>query len=298
MREFADLGIALGDDRPGIGWLMAGQRRRLRALDPPDGDAALFLARRGGRAVGRLTAHRQAANQESDAEGCFGFLVIEGPDDLDVARGLLDAAASWLADRGCTSLLGPLSWTSSDEAGVLVAGHDEPPITGRAWTPPWYGPLLEAAGLEVADEMCSYRLAVEVGAGAVALTPAAFAVPAELQRFADPALLLRHPGSGGSVVAVPDVAGGLAVGRAGDRPRGAWSLARQARTRAWTGCVVLAVDGPESVLIPGLCAAARRAGYSWVLSPWAPDARRPVMRHRLYRIGVEPPSRLEPDGGN
>ena len=300
MREFVDLGITLGGDRPGIGWSMAEQRRRLRNLDPPGGDAALLLARRGGRAVGRLTAHRQAAGQASGGEGSFGFLVIERQGDLDVLEGLLDAAGSWLVDRGGTTLLGPLSWTSSEEAGVLVAGHDEPPVTGRAWTPPWYGALLEAAGLAVADEMCSFRLSAEVegGAGAAALTPAAFSVPRELMRFADPALLLSHPGGGGSVVAVPDVVGGLAVGRAGERGRGAWSLASQARRRAWTGCVVLAVDGPESVLIPGLCAAARRAGYAWVLSPWAPDGRRPVMRHRLYRTDVASAGTLEADGGN
>jgi hypothetical protein len=90
-------------------------------------------------------------------------------------------------------------------------------------------------------------------------------------------------------MAVPDVAGGLADAGAGDaggtRPaaRRAWSMARQARRREWAGCVVTAVDGPESVLIPALCAAAGRAGYLWVLSPWAPaDHEPPVLRHRLY----------------
>ncbi len=91
------------------------------------------------------------------------------------------------------------------------------------------------------------------------------------------------------MVAVPDVAGGLAgAGPARAKTgRRAWSMARQARRRDWAGCVVTAVDGPESVLIPGLCAAAGRAGYQWVLSPWAPtDDVEPVMRHRLYRGDV------------
>ena len=105
-------------------------------------------------------------------------------------------------------------------------------------------------------------------------------------RFADPALLLTLPDGAGSVVAVPDVAGGLAPAGGGGRGRGAWSMAKQARRREWAGCVVTALDGPESVLVPGLCAAAAAAGYEWVLSPWAPDDRDPVMRHRLYRGDV------------
>jgi hypothetical protein len=166
---------------------------------------------------------------------------------------------------------------------VLVEGNAQPAATGRAWNPAWYGGLLESSGLEAAEDLCSYRLAAIDDAGAARLAPEPFAVPADVGRLADPALLLVLPGDGGSVVAVPDLAGGL-----GEGGRRAWALARQARRRDWAGCVVTALDGPESVLIPGLCAAAGRAGYQWVLSPWAPDDRAPVMRHRLYQghVGV------------
>lgn len=275
-REFADLAIALGAHHPGAGWLLAGQRRRLLA-PPADGhEAALLLARRDGRPVARLSAHRQA-----DGEGCFGFLAVEGPGDGDAVGALLAAAARWLADRGADTLIGPVSWTAAEEAGVLVAGNDQPAVTGRAWTPAWYGDLLEAAGLAVAEEQWSYRLAA--GGNGPTLAPADLVVPSDVNRFADPALLLSDPDSGASVVAVPDLAGGL---DGGGRRRRAWSLARQARRREWAGCVVTALDGPPEVLIPGLCAAAGRAGYQWVLSPWAPDDQAPVMRHRLYRGAV------------
>jgi hypothetical protein len=272
-REFADLAIALGAHHPGAGWLLAGQRRRL--LAPPAGrEAALLLARSDGRPVARLSAHRQA-----DGEGCFGFLAVEAPSDLDAVMALLAAAAQWLSDRGADTLIGPVSWTAAEEAGVLVAGNDQPAVTGRAWTPAWYGELLEAAGLAVGEEQCTYRL--PAGGEGPSLARADLMVPSDVNRFADPALLLRDPDSGGSVVAVPDLAGGLDGGG-----RRAWSLARQARRRDWTGCVVTALDGPPEVLIPGLCAAAGRAGYQWVLSPWAPDGRTPVLRHRLYRGDV------------
>lgn len=270
-RDFADLAVALCAEHPGAGWLLAGQRRRLQSQPPPRGEASLLLARRAGRPIARLSAHRQA-----DGEGCFGFLAVEGPGDGDAVLALLQAAATWLAGQGADTLVGPLSWTAAEEAGVLVEGHDQPAATGRAWNPPWYAELLEAAGLTVIDELCTYRLAA--GGDGPDLAPADLVVPSDVGRFADPALLLADPASGGSVVAVPDLAGGL-----GGERRSAWSMARQARRRDWRGCVVTALDGPPSVLVPGLCAAAGRAGYQWVLSPWAPDDHISVMRHRLYR---------------
>ena len=295
-REFADLAVAQSGGHPGAEWLLAGQRRRLRTVAPPGGQAALLLARRNGRPVARLSAHRQV-----DGAASFGFLAVEGPADADAVAALVAVAVEWgagslsqpssesspeswsqsMSEAGSARLIGPLSWTAAEEAGVLTEGHKRPAATGRAWNPPWYGAVLEAAGLEVAEERGTFLLSAVDDGSAPALVPASFAVPADVGRLADPALLLAEPDGRGSVVAVPDLAGGLS--RGGGR-RGAWSMASQARRRDWVGCVVTAWDGPEAVLIPGLCAAAARAGYQWVLSPWAPDDRPPVLRHRLYRL--------------
>ena len=274
--DFVDLAVALGDGHPGVEWLLAGQRRRLRTVLPPGGEAARLLARRDGRPVARITAH-----QQDDGEGSFGFLAIAGPGEVDAVRALLAAAARWLGERGAETVIGPLSWTAADEAGVLVVGNDEPAATGRPWNPPWYADLLETSGLEPAEDRGSYWLAAEDDGAAPRLTPAPFAVPADVGRWADSTLLLAWPDGEGSIVAVPDIAGSLAR-----VPRGAWSMARRARRRDWAACVVISVDGPESVLVPGLCAAAARAGYRRVLSSWAPDDRPAVMRHRLYRASV------------
>ena len=277
-RQFLDLPFVLAAGPPDGAWLLWRQRRRLTSRRHPlvvaGGEVAYFLARRQGRPVGRLTAHTEPGGRE----GRFGFLVIEGPDDIDVARALLGQAARWLAERGCGDVIGPMSFTAAEEAGVLIEGHDLPPVTGRAWTPPWYAGVLEAAGLTAREELTSYRLPASERAGAVALERVELAVPVDLAPFADPALMLGLAGNRGAVVAVPDVGPALGTGRV----RGAWSLARRARQRMWEGCVITAIDGPEDVLVPALCAAAGEAGYRWVLSPWAPPGTAPVLRHRLY----------------
>jgi hypothetical protein len=290
MRQFLELPVALGGFPPGGDWLLATQRRRLRAGCPPQEGAAavLLLAYRAGRPVGRMTAHVV----EPGSEARFGFMVVEGAGDADVVAALLAGAAGWAGERGRTTIIGPMSWGPQDEAGVLVAGHDGPVVTGRAWTPAWYGDLLAGAGLTPLEELRSYRLpaggAGPAGTGLRSRAP--LVVPGEMAPYVDPELLLSGADGEGAVVAVPDIAGAMAE-RADGRgaTRGAWSMARRARKRTWEGCVVIALDGPEEVLIPSLCASAGRRGYQWVLSPWAPPGTEPVtpvMIHRLYTGAV------------
>ena len=70
--------------------------RRLNAFFK-HGEAQLFLARRDGRVVGRISAQIDTAFNEfhANAWGMFGFLELE--DDPEAAAALLDAAAAWLA---------------------------------------------------------------------------------------------------------------------------------------------------------------------------------------------------------
>jgi hypothetical protein len=276
-RQFVDLPLVLAGEAteaPGARWLLTAQRRRLTSNRFP-GEFAHFLARRGTDPIGRITAHFLPGT----TEGSFGFFAVERSSDAEATRALVDAAAGWLGERGCQRMTGPLSWTAEEEAGALVGGAEPRPVTGRAWTPRWYGDLLAGAGLDVAEEAPSYRLPAEPGPGVLALSPAELSVPEGLAPYADPALLLRSDDGHGAVVAVPDVATALGEGTA----RRAWSLAKRVRTRAWDTCVVVALDGDPALVIPSLCAAAGRAGYSWVVSPWAPPGNIPaLLLHRLY----------------
>ena len=112
------------------------------------GEAELFLARRDGRVVGRISAQIDRAFNEfqGNAWGMFGFLELE--DDLEVMRALLDAADGWLAERGRDRMVGPMDFTMNDESGVLIEGFEREPMVRQAWHPPYYQRLCEEAGLE------------------------------------------------------------------------------------------------------------------------------------------------------
>jgi len=85
-------------------------------------EAEYFLAWRDGRAVGRITAHvdRHFNEFQGNRWGLFGFFECE--DDPEVAAALLGAAEGWLRERGRDRMVGPMSFTTNDECGVLIDG--------------------------------------------------------------------------------------------------------------------------------------------------------------------------------
>ncbi len=122
--------------------------------------AELFLARRDGRVVGRISAQIDHALNEyqGNAWGSFGFL--EFHEDPEVVQALLDAAAAWLAGRGRDRMVGPMDFTQNDEIGVLIEGHDRDPYIKQPWHPPYYQRLLEDAGLAKEVDLLMWEVSI------------------------------------------------------------------------------------------------------------------------------------------
>ncbi len=125
-------------------------------------EVQLFVAWRDGRAVGRISAHVDAnldAFQGTDW-GLFGFFECE--DDPEAARALLDAAETWLKARGRPRMVGPMDFTTNDECGVLIEGHERMPIILSPWQHPYYQRLLEeAGGLQKAMDLLMWALHID-----------------------------------------------------------------------------------------------------------------------------------------
>jgi GNAT superfamily N-acetyltransferase len=125
------------------------------------GDAQLFLARRGERVVGRVSAQydENFNAHHGNRWGMFGFLEME--DDPEILPALLRAATGWLRARGRDHLVGPMDFTMNDESGVLIDGFDLQPMIRQPWHPPYYAPRCEEAGLTKAMDLYSYDLHVD-----------------------------------------------------------------------------------------------------------------------------------------
>jgi hypothetical protein len=151
------------------------------------GDAELFLARRDGRVVGRISAqvdHEFNAYQ-ANKWGMFGFLEVE--DDDEAAAALLDAAADWLRARGRDRMVGPMEFTMNDGVGVLVEGFELEPFVREPWQPPYYQRLCEAHGLEKAVDLWMWELHIE---GRDAIVPGIVEMAERLEP--DHGIRIRH----------------------------------------------------------------------------------------------------------
>ncbi|MDX2647466.1 N-acetyltransferase [Streptomyces sp. PA03-1a] len=187
---FIRLPYALYRDEPH--WVAPLEREVRAFLDPrrnpffETAEARLFLARRGGRTVGRIAAVTDPRFHERHDYKCGHFGLFECADDLEAAGALFDAVADWLAGRGLTRMLGPLSFSVNDECGLLVDGFDGPPSVGIPYNPPYYADLLTGCGFGKAKDLLSWLVPMPPDGE----PPAAIARVAA-RTLADPAVRVR-----------------------------------------------------------------------------------------------------------
>jgi len=162
MRRFIRLPARLYRNEPRwIAPLDVDVRKRLDRRRNPwfaHAEAEFFLAWRDGEAVGRITAHIDHRFNEfqDNTWGLFGF--FESEDSPETAHELLAAAEAWLRARGRDRMVGPMDFTTNDECGLLVEGHERPPIILSTWHHPYYQQLLEGEGLAKVMDLLMWSL--------------------------------------------------------------------------------------------------------------------------------------------
>ena len=164
--DFVDLAYAMNADDPN--WVPPLRMEALELVDPAKNpffghaDVQLFLARRGGKLVGRISAHidRLAIAQPVEqgmgpGTGNWGLLEAE---DQTVANSLIAKAEDWLREHGMTRVLAPLSMSIWEEPGQLVKGFDHPPTVMMGHQPERYKDYIEAQGYTFAKALKTYEL--------------------------------------------------------------------------------------------------------------------------------------------
>ncbi|MDX3909107.1 MAG: N-acetyltransferase [Sphingobium sp.] len=131
------------------------------------GEAQYFLARRGGKVVGRVSAHIDHLALEMSPEqgmgpGTGNFGLFEAM-DAETAAALIATAEDWLRGKGMTRVLGPISLSIWEEPGLLVHGHDHPPTVMMGHNSPAYQAWIEGAGYQPAKRLNCYEINIEKG---------------------------------------------------------------------------------------------------------------------------------------
>ena len=125
--------------------------------------AELWLATRGGKVVGRISAQVDSLVLEHMGAGTGQWGMFEAIDDQAVANALIATAESWLRDQGITRSLGPFSLSIWDEPGLLVDGFDDSPTVMMGHHLPYYAGLIEAHGYRGVKDLHTYDLPIAAG---------------------------------------------------------------------------------------------------------------------------------------
>ena len=119
--------------------------------------AQLWLAERGGKVVGRISAQVDDLVQEHMGAGMGQWGMFEALDG-EAAAALIATAEDWLRNDGMTSVLGPISLSIWDEPGLEIEGFAEPPTAMMGHHRPEYRAWIEAAGYAKAKDLLTYEV--------------------------------------------------------------------------------------------------------------------------------------------
>ena len=125
------------------------------------GIAELWIAERGGKVVGRISAQMDQLAQEHMAPGTGQWGMFEAKDEA-AATALISTAEDWLRAQGMTSALGPISLSIWDEPGLLIEGFEEPPMVMMGHHRPEYRQWIERAGYEKAKDLFTFELDIRI----------------------------------------------------------------------------------------------------------------------------------------
>jgi GNAT superfamily N-acetyltransferase len=122
----------------------------------------LFVAKRSGTIVGRISAHIDELALAQPPEqgmgpGTGNWGAIEA-DDEGVAKALIARAEDWLREQGMTRVLAPMNLSVWEEPGLQIKGFDHPPMVMMAHHSADYQPWIESAGYGLVKTLHTYDL--------------------------------------------------------------------------------------------------------------------------------------------
>jgi len=120
-------------------------------------NAQLWLAERGEKVVGRISAQVDQLVQDEMGQGTGQWGMYEVL-DAEASAALIATAEDWLRKQGMKRALGPISVSIWDEPGLEIEGFDESPTAMMGHHRPEYQGWIEAAGYEKAKDLITYEL--------------------------------------------------------------------------------------------------------------------------------------------
>ena len=161
LERFVRVPMRLGAKDPN--WISPLIMERVEALTPKTNplfehtDVQLWIARRDGKDVGRISAQidHLAPSDPANPSGYFGMIHAE--DDPEVFAALFAVAEDWLKQRGRKLAMGPFNLSINEETGLLVDGFDTPPMVMMGHDQPYVAGRVEALGYAKIKDVYAYK---------------------------------------------------------------------------------------------------------------------------------------------
>lgn len=119
-----------------------------------------FMAFMDNTPVGRIAAIKDFLNPDQGT-GFFGC--FESQNDPGAASALIDTARRWLADNGCPRMIGPATFNTNQQVGLLIEGYEYGPRIMLPYNPPYYSTLMENYGLVKHTDLVTFSWRREMG---------------------------------------------------------------------------------------------------------------------------------------
>ncbi len=144
-------------------------------------DFEKFIAWRGDTPVGTTIAFVNHAYNDFQKQNAGWFGQIEWLNDPEAAHALLKTAEDWVRSRGVDKLMGPATFSTNSEIGLLISGHDQKQMIMSPYAPPYSQALVEGyPGLHKAMDLWYWRFDGNMWGGKKADRP-----PEKLKRVVD-----------------------------------------------------------------------------------------------------------------
>jgi hypothetical protein len=135
---------------------------RMEALSPKTNpffdhaEVQLWLAVRDGRDVGRISAQIDSLTPDDGGPPVGHFGMIAAEDDPAIFKLLFEAAEGWLKARGKRRVIGPFNLSINEEVGLLIDGHETPPMVMMGHDPPYAPARVEEQGYAKIKDVFAY----------------------------------------------------------------------------------------------------------------------------------------------
>ena len=162
--RFIGLPMRLGAGDPNyVAPLVFERQQSLTAKGNPffeHAEVRFWLAVRDGRDVGRISAQIDRLNPQTP-EGIGNFGMVAAEDDPAIFAALFKVAEDWLRTRGCRAALGPVNLSTNEEVGLLVEGHENPPMFMMSHDARYVAARIEEQGYGRAKDIFAYICSVK-----------------------------------------------------------------------------------------------------------------------------------------